>query len=85
MCIYKEHQLSFLVSAILYYVQVSTILGTSQLAYHSLGLVNKQGVTPDGPSMRPAKKERWVEGKKEGKAVRRSGSSTGRLGTAVGP
>jgi hypothetical protein len=36
--------------------------------------------------MPPLKKERWVEGKKEGQAVRRSGSSTGtsRLGTAVG-
>jgi hypothetical protein len=44
-----------------------------------------QGVTPDRPSMQPPKKEWWVEGKKEGQAVRRTGSSTGRLGMAVGP
>jgi hypothetical protein len=45
---------------------------------------------PSGRDQHAApKKERWVEGKKEGQAVRRSGSPTGtgtsRLGTAVGP
>ncbi len=44
-----------------------------------------EGVTPDGPSMPPPKKERWVGGKKEEQAVRRSGSSIGKRGTAVGP